>query len=93
MFNELPSAKRQRTALTVRSAIWMPYGDIILQAESTQFRVNRDILAHQSTVSGDMFSVPQPPNEPTVEGCPIVYVSDTAKDCELLSGVLYDPGV
>jgi hypothetical protein len=27
-----------------RSEIWMPYGDIILEVESTQFRVNRDIL-------------------------------------------------
>ncbi|KAJ7449092.1 hypothetical protein B0H11DRAFT_2079537 [Mycena galericulata] len=75
----------------VRSKIWMPYGDIILQAESTQFRVNRDNLALQSSVFADMFAVPQPPNEPTVEGCPIVQVSDSAKDWELLLGVLYNP--
>ncbi|KAJ7432201.1 hypothetical protein B0H11DRAFT_1890584 [Mycena galericulata] len=74
-----------------RSKIWMPYGDIILQAEFTQFRVNRDVLAQQSPVFKDMFSVPQPQNEPTVEGCPVVHVSDTAKDWELLLGVLYDP--
>jgi hypothetical protein len=98
MSDELPSAKRQRTdsestanAPLVRSKIWMPYGDIILQAESTQFRVNRDILARHSTVFSDMFSVPQPPNEPTLEGCPIVHVSDTAKDWELLLERLYDP--
>ncbi|KAJ6487718.1 hypothetical protein C8R45DRAFT_1144038 [Mycena sanguinolenta] len=90
-------AKRQRTedsgdagdATTVRSKIWMPYGDIILQAESTQFRVNRDLLAQQSSVFKDMFSLPQPADEPTVEGCPIVRVSDTAKDWELLLEVLY----
>ncbi|KAJ7432174.1 hypothetical protein B0H11DRAFT_2127279 [Mycena galericulata] len=75
----------------VRSTIWMPYGDIILQAESTQFRVNRDNLALQSSVFADIFAVPQPPNDPTVEGCPIVQVSDSAKDWELLLGVLYDP--
>jgi hypothetical protein len=69
----------------------MQYGDIILQAESTQFRINRDVLAKQSSVFRDMFSVPQPPNEPTIEGCPIVHVSDTAKDWELLLEVLYDP--
>ncbi|KAF7360150.1 hypothetical protein MVEN_00743500 [Mycena venus] len=67
----------------VRSKIWMPYGDIILQAESTQFRVNRDILAQQSSVFADMFSVPLPPNEPTVEGCPIVRVTGY---CEGLGG-------
>ncbi|KAJ7108755.1 hypothetical protein C8R44DRAFT_296725 [Mycena epipterygia] len=101
MDDELPpSAKRQRTEVDlqsrvnptpVRSKIWMPYGDIILQAESMQFRVNRDVLAKQSSVFSDMFSVPQPPNEPTVEGCPIVLVSDGAKDWELLLEVLYEP--
>ncbi|KAJ7449095.1 hypothetical protein B0H11DRAFT_2079552 [Mycena galericulata] len=79
------------TTPMVRSTIWMLYGDIILQAESTQFRVNRDVLALQSSVFADMLAVPQPPNEPTVEGCPIVQVSDSAKDWELLLGVLYDP--
>lgn len=91
----LSSAKRQRTEdvhpTPTRSKIWMPYGDIILQAESTQFRVNRDVLAKQSSVFSDMFSVPQPPNEPTVEGCPVVHVSDTAKDWEMLLEVLYEP--
>ncbi|KAJ7465228.1 hypothetical protein FB451DRAFT_1262977 [Mycena latifolia] len=59
----------------------MLYGDIILQAESTQFRVNRDILALHSS----------PPNEETVEGCPIVEMSDSAKDVELLLTALYNP--
>ncbi|KAJ7185848.1 hypothetical protein C8R46DRAFT_1061907, partial [Mycena filopes] len=96
-----PSAKRKRThedapaldnPTPVRSSkIWMPYGDIVLQAESTQFRVNRDVLARQSSVFKDMFSVPQPPYEPTIEGCPIVRVFDTAKDWELLLDVLYHP--
>ncbi|KAJ7735777.1 hypothetical protein B0H16DRAFT_1764948, partial [Mycena metata] len=100
-----PSTKRQRTEeepseaapppapapTPVRSKIWMPYGDIILQAESTQFRINRDVLARQSSVFKDMFVIPQPPNEPTIEGCPIVRVFDSAKDWELLLEVLYHP--
>ncbi|KAJ7099933.1 hypothetical protein B0H15DRAFT_818094 [Mycena belliarum] len=96
-----PGAKRKRTegvlptistvdATLVRSQIWMPYGDIILQAESTLFRVNRDVLAQQSSVFCDMFSIPQPPNEPTVDGCPVVHVSDKAKDWKMLFGVLYN---
>ncbi|KAJ7185874.1 hypothetical protein C8R46DRAFT_982696 [Mycena filopes] len=98
--SEPPSTKRKRVesdspdtpaSAPTRSKIWMPYGDIILQAESTQFRVSRDILAAQSSVFRDMFGVPQPPNEPTIEGCPIVHVSDTAQDWELLFEVLYDP--
>ncbi|KAJ7185844.1 hypothetical protein C8R46DRAFT_1207960 [Mycena filopes] len=97
---ELPSTKRKRVepdspdtpaSAPIRSNIWKPFGDIIFQAESTQFRVSRDILAPQSCVFKDMFSMPQPPNEPTIEGCQIVHVSDTAKDWELLLEVLYNP--
>ncbi|KAJ7735773.1 hypothetical protein B0H16DRAFT_1695591 [Mycena metata] len=98
MSDALPSTKRRGTEPDssvplplVRSKIWKPYGDIILQAESTQFRVNRDLLAGQSPVFRDMLSFPQPPNEPTIEGCPIVHVSDTAKDWELFLEVLYNP--
>ncbi|KAK6992709.1 hypothetical protein R3P38DRAFT_3289102 [Favolaschia claudopus] len=76
-----------------RSKIWVPFGDMVLQAESTQFRVNRDVLAGQSPVFSDMLSLPQPSNdsEPTIEGCPVVHLFDSAKDWELLLGMLYDP--
>ncbi len=57
----------------------------------TQFRVNRDVLAKQPSVLADMFAVPLPPKEPMIEGCPIVRVSDAAKDWELLLDVLYHP--
>ncbi|KAJ7796976.1 hypothetical protein B0H14DRAFT_2282058, partial [Mycena olivaceomarginata] len=71
--------------------IWMPYGDMILQVESTRFRINERV-PYKLRGSGAAFvSIPLPPDEATVEGCPIVRVSDTAKDWELLLGVLYDP--
>ncbi|KAJ7634508.1 hypothetical protein FB45DRAFT_829764 [Roridomyces roridus] len=92
-----PLAKRKRnstaneTATPIRSHIWKPFGDIVLQAESTQFRVSRDVLANQSPVFADMFDVPQPPNEPQIDGCPLVILSeDRAKDWEFLLGILYD---
>ncbi|KAJ6557895.1 hypothetical protein B0H19DRAFT_947157 [Mycena capillaripes] len=78
-------------ATSVRSEIWMPYGDIILQVESTQFRVNRDVLAKHSPVFRDLFSVPQPPNERTMEGCFVVELSDAAEDWALLLEALYNP--
>ncbi|KAJ7175339.1 hypothetical protein C8R46DRAFT_1248678, partial [Mycena filopes] len=105
--SETPPAKRQRTdsnpsiatidsesddaAPLVRSSIWMPYGDIILQAESTQFRVNRDILARHSSVFQDLFLLPQPANEETLDGCHIVHLSDSAIDVHLLLSAFYDP--
>ncbi|KAJ7634502.1 hypothetical protein FB45DRAFT_909052 [Roridomyces roridus] len=96
MADEPPPAKRQRQSSPTedttpsRSHIWKPFGDIVLQAEATQFRVNRDVLATQSPVFADMFSVPQPPGEPLVDGCPLVLLSgDTTKGWELLLGFLY----
>jgi hypothetical protein len=37
-----------------------------------------------------MFEVPQPSDEPTVEGCPVVRLTDTAHDVEHLLNALYD---
>ncbi|KAJ7735774.1 hypothetical protein B0H16DRAFT_1892196 [Mycena metata] len=79
------------TGIAVRSKIWMPYGDIILQVVSTQFRVNRDVLAKHSSVFRDLFSVPQPVNEPTTDGCHTVQLYDNADDWAELLAVLYEP--
>ncbi|KAJ7017171.1 hypothetical protein C8F04DRAFT_1244330 [Mycena alexandri] len=77
--------------VSIRSKIWMPYGDLILQVESTQFRVNRDVLAKHSSVFRDLFSVPQPANEPTTDGCHTVELFDRADDWAELLAVLYEP--
>ncbi|KAJ7665933.1 hypothetical protein DFH06DRAFT_1470181 [Mycena polygramma] len=79
------------SAVSVRSEIWMPFGDIILQVGATHFRVNRDVLAKNSSVFRHLFSVPQPPNEETVEGCYVVEFSDSAEDWALVLEVLYNP--
>ncbi|KAF7351409.1 hypothetical protein MSAN_01572800 [Mycena sanguinolenta] len=79
-------------AAPTRSEIWMPYGDVILQVESTQFRINKDILARHSSIFRTLFSVPQPLNEPKLEGCPVVQLyGDDAKDWALMLEVLYNP--
>ncbi|KAJ6487702.1 hypothetical protein C8R45DRAFT_994060 [Mycena sanguinolenta] len=85
------SGDADSNATPVRSKIWMLYGDVILEAEGTQFRVNRDVLAQQSSLLKDMFGVPFANEAAAVEGCPIVRVTGTAKDWELLLGVLYHP--
>ncbi|KAJ7650830.1 hypothetical protein FB45DRAFT_997611 [Roridomyces roridus] len=86
--------KRQRTEDRpdlVRSEIWKPYGDTVLQAQSTLFKVNRTILVEHSSVFEGMFSIPQPHSAETIDGCPMVELSDTAQDIELLLAALYDP--
>ncbi|KAF7326190.1 BTB domain-containing protein [Mycena kentingensis (nom. inval.)] len=76
---------------STRSNIWMPYGDLILEVESTRFRVNKDLLAKHSAVFATMFALPLPPDEPMVEGCPVVKLHDSPKDWELFLDMLYDP--
>lgn len=93
-----PPAKRRKTGneggnevvCPVRSDIWFDDGSVILQAESTQFRVHRTMLARHSPVFRDIFSIPQPGDEALIEGCPIIHLSDSAEDIRLTLLALYD---
>ncbi|KAJ6584609.1 hypothetical protein B0H19DRAFT_1105736 [Mycena capillaripes] len=93
-----PPTKRQRTddvdapetPLLRSTEYWFDDGNIILQVESTQFRLTKSMLAMHSSVFRDMFAVPLPPDEPTVENCPIVVLpGDTSQDWVQLLGVMY----
>ncbi|KAK7025092.1 BTB domain-containing protein [Favolaschia claudopus] len=90
---ESPSAKRQRIddAEIIRSDIWKSDGSVILQAENIQFRVHWSVLAQNSSVFSDMAGLPQPSDEPTIEGCAIVELTDDAVDVEFLLKALYIP--
>ncbi|KAJ7903794.1 hypothetical protein B0H14DRAFT_2328994, partial [Mycena olivaceomarginata] len=64
----------------------------ILQVKDIQFRVNRDVLAHNSLAFDGMFTAPQPANEAQIEGCPVVELTgDSVKDMELFLTALYNP--
>ncbi|KAF7297799.1 BTB domain-containing protein [Mycena kentingensis (nom. inval.)] len=89
-------AKRAREDSSVESTVirspdyWFEDGSIILQAETTQFRVVKSVLAIHSTVFRDMFSVPLPADEPLVEGCPVVFLpGDKAGDWKHLLDAMY----
>ncbi|KZP14498.1 hypothetical protein FIBSPDRAFT_935715 [Athelia psychrophila] len=75
----------------VRSDIWYDDGNVILEAEATQFKVYRGALAEASSVFKDMFSFPQPASETirAVEGCSVVQLSDTAEDVTFILQALY----
>lgn len=55
------------------------------------FRVHRGMLAHHSTVFGDLFSIPEPVDgKGSMYGCPAVHLSDTPVDIEYLLRALYN---
>jgi hypothetical protein len=64
----------------IRGSPWLYDGNIILQAEDTQFRVLESILTMNSAVFRDMLSMPQLEGQEKVEGCPVVVMHDTALD-------------
>ncbi|KAJ7634513.1 hypothetical protein FB45DRAFT_1056539 [Roridomyces roridus] len=88
------SSSPEPAATPFGDEIWMPYGDIVLQVESTQFRVNRDILARHSGVFSGLFLMPRPSKDSkdTVEGCAAVHLpGDASVDWAELLEFLYDP--
>lgn len=84
-----PAAKRKREEEEVsvaikRSELWLDDGNVVLQAEDTQFKVHRSILSLNSAVFRNAFSTSQPAGEPLIEGCPLVLLSDTAADVTVM---------
>ncbi|KAJ3538396.1 hypothetical protein NMY22_g5182 [Coprinellus aureogranulatus] len=72
--------------------VWFDDGNIVIQAGSLQFKVHKGVLVKQSTVFADLFQMPHPVNEPTLDGCPIVEMHDSAEDMEhALLAVYGDP--
>lgn len=95
----MPSVKRQRSDSAAfigsrdirRSWPWFDDGNIVLQADSTQFRIFRGVLSSASAIFKDMFSTLQPSSdEGLVEGCPVVYLHDSAQDWQHVLKALYE---
>lgn len=98
-----PAYKRKRTncdgvkeevkrSATRSTAIWFEDGNIILEAEDTQFRVHKSVLALHSSVLSDMFLLAMPDTESGLveEGCPIVELKDDlASEWEELLSLIY----
>lgn len=93
---DAPPTKRRRTGdatetpLVRSTEYWFYDGNIILQVESTQFRLAKSVLSMHSSVFRDMFMVPLPADERTVENCPVVILTgDTAQDWTCFLGAIY----
>lgn len=71
--------------------LWFDDGSVVLEVETTLFRVHRSALSSHSTVFADMFSIPQPPDQETIEGCPVVKLPDSASGVACLLEAIYNP--
>jgi hypothetical protein len=79
------------SSIPIRSEIWYDDGNIILEAERTQFRVFRGILSASSEVFRDMFAIPHPlEGEALVEVCAVVRLTDSAEDWLYVLKVLFE---
>ncbi|KAI1786587.1 hypothetical protein LXA43DRAFT_952359 [Ganoderma leucocontextum] len=77
------------------SEIWFEDGNIVVITQNTAFRFHKSVLSLHSPVFRDLFLVPQPSpaggEEPveTLDGCPVVRVSDTSYDFRELLRAIY----
>ncbi|KAF8141061.1 hypothetical protein K438DRAFT_1636255 [Mycena galopus ATCC 62051] len=85
------AAQPQWKSPVTRSEIWYPDGSVVLQAHDTQFRVHWSVLSMHSSFFNGMLGLPQPPDQPNIDGCPIIELSDSEEDVEKLLSALYDP--
>lgn len=85
-----PAAANICSIQPVRSVPWFEDGNIILEAELEQFKVYRGILAANSEVFRDMFALASSDGQSSVDGCPIVHLSDAAQDVRIVLGALHD---
>ncbi|KAJ7816951.1 hypothetical protein B0H14DRAFT_2374338 [Mycena olivaceomarginata] len=87
-----PECLHTGKALITRSEIWYEDGNVVLQAESKQFRVHWSILTGQSSFFKNLQGLPQPDeNQLCVDGCPVVELPDSVVDVEYLMKGLYLP--
>lgn len=70
---------------------WLYDGSIVLHVQNTLFRVHQTILANHSEVFADLFTVPQPDGERTIDGCPVVDLFDDEKNFVDLLNAVYTP--
>ncbi|KAK7057753.1 BTB domain-containing protein [Favolaschia claudopus] len=79
------------TSSPSRSEIWFSDGSVVLQVENIQFRVYWGVLTQQSSFFRTMQNLPQPPNQPSIDGCPVIELQDAVGDVEYLLRALYIP--
>lgn len=71
--------------------IWFSDGNVVLEAEGYAFKVYQGLLAHNSEVFRNLFSIPQPRFVETEDDCPLIRLSDHPAELRHFLRVLF-PG-
>ncbi|THH14391.1 hypothetical protein EW146_g5936 [Bondarzewia mesenterica] len=69
---------------------WLSDGNVVLLSGTCVFKVHRGHLARHSDVFKDLFSIPQPEEQPHLYGLPFVELYDNPSDVYCLLRALYD---
>lgn len=76
------------------SDFWFKSGDFVLVAsQKVAYRLHGDVLGRKSKVFHDLLdldAVPRPESEDTMDGCPIVHITDSPDDFNMFLSFLYD---
>ncbi|KAF7362182.1 hypothetical protein MVEN_00564300 [Mycena venus] len=79
-----------QSGLVRAEGLWFADGGLVIQAETTLFRVYRELLALHAVVFRDMLTIPTPDDAEVMEGCPLVRLPDNAEDTAyFLKALLY----
>ncbi|PPQ97635.1 hypothetical protein CVT26_002542 [Gymnopilus dilepis] len=88
------SGNQEFPALVQSTEFWFKSGDIIFSVENKLYKVHKEILARHSSVMQDMFDLPQGDTSrsdcPTLHGCPLVELTDKAREIEYMLSLFYD---
>ncbi|KIK04784.1 hypothetical protein K443DRAFT_4328 [Laccaria amethystina LaAM-08-1] len=79
-------------SVTLVSDLWYDDGNIVLQAESSLFRVFLGVLATHSPIFNDIQKLPRSQDQEMYGNCPLMVLHDKAEDLANFLRALYDSG-
>ncbi|EDR12104.1 uncharacterized protein LACBIDRAFT_311092 [Laccaria bicolor S238N-H82] len=77
---------------TLVSDLWYDDGNIVLQAESSLFRVSLGVLAARSPVFDDIRKLPRSQDQEMYDDCPLIVLPDKAEDLANFLRAVYNSG-
>jgi hypothetical protein len=93
---DMPTQKRRRPDEILDEDVYFEDGNIVLSAKDDNdnliyFQVHKSILAKQSAVFNDMFSLPSPSVVEQYNDLPLVHLHDNVKELKGFLQAMFDP--